>query len=183
MAIALFAETQTYVNMSRFKIQIQQGVNKRLHRPWFGGSIGALITSLFGLMLLYLPVGDGLQNWSYDLPFLLRSERPISDIVILYLDEETYASFKEAPSDFDRANFAKLVRQLKAEGAKMIAFDVFFSDPKKSQAASDRQFAAAMHEHDNVVLAAQPQMRMTGARRQSLRWMSFGTPAKAGDWG
>src|SRR5205085_4584236 len=47
----------------------------RLHQPWFGSRIGAVLVALAGVCLLLFPFGKGLRDWSYDLPFLLRLQK------------------------------------------------------------------------------------------------------------
>ncbi len=143
--------------MSWFRVKGNLGT--RLRQPWFGGAFGAVLATAFGLVLLYLPgqidIGKGLRDWSYDLPFLARSEAPKQDIIIIYLDEESYRELKQSPADFDRSLHARLIRKLKADGAKMIVFDILFVDPKKNSAAADRDLAQAMREHGKVVLGGQ----------------------------
>jgi len=45
---------------------------------------------VFGVCLLLTPMGKRLRDWSYELPFLLRSSKTINDVVIVALKEETY---------------------------------------------------------------------------------------------
>src|SRR5439155_14583816 len=107
-------------------------LKQKFHQPWFGGGVGALLTILFGLSLFALRVGDGLEQWSYDLPFLLRSGKPIEDVVVIFLDEASYRELKQKPATFDRRLYADLLKRLQAEGAKLAVFDVLFIDPQSS---------------------------------------------------
>jgi len=52
-----------------------------------------------------------------------------------------------------REQVAKLVSQLKADGARVIAFDVIYSGERSDQVAADAQLAAAITQAGNVVLA------------------------------
>jgi adenylate cyclase len=111
------------------------------------------------LLLLRLPqgldLGKGLRDWSYDLPFVMRPEISHTNFLIIYLDEGSYSALKQDTVDFDRSLHARLVRKLKAAGAKMIVFDVVFTDhPNRPITAADRDFAQAMREEGRVVLGA-----------------------------
>ena len=130
-------------------------LKQQLHQPWFGGGVGATLTILFGLSLLLFPFGKGLQDWSYDLPFLVRGGKPVDDVVILYLNEESYNDLSQDPAMFDRRLHAELVKRLKAEGAKMIVFDVLFIDKKRPITNAEHEFADAMKSYGKVVIGAQ----------------------------
>ena len=60
-------------------------------KPWpfirDGTATGAALSALVGLAFLILPMGDGLTHLSYDLPFFFRSDIPVDEAVILYMDE------------------------------------------------------------------------------------------------
>jgi adenylate cyclase len=145
----------TTLSWARFKEQLRT----RLHQPWFGGCFGAALTVSLGLLLLRLPegidVGKGLRDWSYDLPFVVRPEISHTNFLIIYLNEESCRELKQDTVDFDRSLHARLVRKLKAAGAKMIVFDVVFTDhPNRPISAADRDFAQAMREEGRVVLGA-----------------------------
>ncbi len=132
-----------------------ENIKKHFQQPWFGGLVGATLATAVGVSLLILPVGKGLRDWSYDLPFLLRAEKHIDDVVLVYLDEKSYAELGQAPSEFDRGVHAKLLRRLQAEGATLVVFDVLFIDPKRPNTDGERDFARAMREFGRVVLGAQ----------------------------
>ena len=85
--------------------------------------------------------------------FLERSQIPNQNIVIVYLDEESYRDLKQSPTDFDRSLHTRLIRKLKDEGAKLVVFDILFIDPKSSNAAVDDDLARAMRAHGKVVLS------------------------------
>ncbi len=123
------------------------------------GGIGALL-SLVLAFCLFTPIGRGLRNWSYDLPFLLRysANAVDEDVAIIYLDEKSYKDLNQKPCSFDRALHADLLRRLK--GAKVVVFDVLFididRDPTTSEA--DTKFAKAIADiraDTKVVLGVQ----------------------------
>jgi adenylate cyclase len=130
-----------------------QKLRKHFHQPWFGGGVGAILTVLFGLFLLFFPVGKGLRDWSYDIPFLIRPEKKIDNVVIVYLDEPTYSQLNQKPASFDRHLYAELLKRLQADGAKLAVFDIFF-DPK-APTDSDAEFAQSIKMYGKVILGAQ----------------------------
>jgi len=134
---------------------LTEKIKKQLHQPWFGGGVGAIATMLFGFCLFLFPFGKGLQDWSYDLPFLVRSEKPIDDVVIIYLDETTYSDLNQEPATFDRRLHADLLKRLQAEGARLVVFDVLFIDKKRPVTDSEHAFAKAMKAYGKVVIGAQ----------------------------
>ncbi len=131
------------------------GFKKRLHQPWFGGGVGALLATLTGLALFWFPFGKGLRDWSFDLPFLFRPEAKINDVVIIYLDEKSYRQLNQDPASFDRGLHAQLVNRLKQAGVKLIVFDILFIDDSGPITAADQEFARAIQNQGRVVLGAQ----------------------------
>lgn len=109
---------------------------------------------LAGLALFLYPPGKALRNLSFDLPFLFRSEIPMNDPVIVYLDEKSYAELNQDPTAFDRRVHARLLNRLKAAGAKMVVFDILFIDSKHSMPEADREFAEAITKANPVVVGA-----------------------------
>ena len=78
-------------------------LRKRLHRPWFGSGLGAVLVPILGICLLLFPIGKGLRNGSYDLPFLLRAPKSHNDVLIVGLDDSTYTALGQARGTFDRS--------------------------------------------------------------------------------
>ncbi len=144
-------------------------LKKRLHRPWFGSGIGAVLVPIFGVCLLLSPMGKGLRDWSYDLPFLLRAPNSHNDVVIVGLDDGIYKALDQDRCTFDRSLHGRLVKRLNEQGAKLVVFDIVFLDPLRSNTNGTAQFAAAMLERSNVVLAAQYLVTLdSGARKQQV---------------
>jgi adenylate cyclase len=129
-------------------------LRERLRQPWFGGAVGTALTAACGLCLLLSPFGKALRDWSYDLLFLVRPAKSIDDVVIVALDEQTYKSLGQAPADFSRTNYARLLDILKANGAKMVVFDVLFIDHRKCDPDDDPILAKAMRDFGAVVVGS-----------------------------
>ena len=132
-------------------------IKKRWHQPWFGGGIGATLAAMFGLCLLLLPIGKALRDWSYDLPFVVMSEKLVDDVLVIHLDEASFEALNQEPSDFDPALHARLIQRLQAEGAKLIVFDILFIDAKRSRADANQELAAAMRKSGRVVIGGEYQ--------------------------
>jgi adenylate cyclase len=77
---------------------------------------------------------------------------PVPDIVILAIDEDSMDPENVGEWPWSRDVYAKVVRKLKRAGAKAILFDLDLGRTKNPQADAD--FAKAMEEAGNVVLAA-----------------------------
>jgi len=98
-----------------------------------------------------LQIGQVLENQALDFCYRLRpSSSPPSEIVIVGIDEYSFQDLKKA-WPWPRSYHAKITRQLKAAGARLIVFDVLFAEP--SNAEDDQVFAEAMREAGNVILA------------------------------
>jgi CHASE2 domain-containing sensor protein len=128
--------------------------------------------------MLASPWGEFLSVWSYDLLNILRPPPLPVDAVVLYMDEASYAKLKQLPQEpWDRALHARLARQLKRSGARLIAFDILF-DSRWPVAGVDEDFAKALADHGRVVLAAaltfsgatgQPEVARTHLPNETLR--------------
>ena len=98
-----------------------------------------------------LQIGQVLENQALDLCYRLRpSSPPPPEIVIVGVDEHSFQDLKKA-WPWPRSYHAKITRQLKAAGARLIVFDVLFAEPTNSE--DDQAFAKAMREAGNVILA------------------------------
>lgn len=109
------------------------------------GAIAALL-----MPLLVFPPFRLIEARLFDLLSILAPARPSSsDVVIVAIDEPSFAEIGQR-WPWPRDLHARLVESLRAAGAKVIAFDVIFSEP--STEAADKAFAEALGP--DVVLAA-----------------------------
>jgi adenylate cyclase len=141
---------------------------------------GAILTAGAGFIFLWTPLGAGLVNNSYALPFQFRDvtrlydQQPDSvfkvylqklggwigatnklpdEAVAVYLDDKSNERLKQDYlKPWNRSYYAKLVKRCTADGAKAVVFDIVFSNPTETNA--DKEFADAMLENGNVVLAS-----------------------------
>ncbi len=80
-----------------------------------------------------------------------QTDRDIpADVVLVTVDEQSLSSLGRWP--WSRRTHAQLIDRLKADGAKVIGFDVMFSEPQNEDLVADRLLAEAMGRAGNVVL-------------------------------
>jgi adenylate cyclase len=98
-----------------------------------------------------LQVGQTLENHALDLCYRLRPySPPPPEILIVGIDEHSFQELKTA-WPWPRSYHAKIIRKLKAAGARLIVFDVLFAEPNNPE--DDQLFAQAIKEAGNVILA------------------------------
>lgn len=103
--------------------------------------VGLAATGI-GLVAYGTNVFRELELQSVDARFSLRgTEPPPEDIVVVKIDD---ATFGEAQRQFEqfRPLHAQVIRRLTADGAKVIAYDVQFTEPGPTE------------EHDNQLIEA-----------------------------
>jgi adenylate cyclase len=131
----------------------------------------------FGLVLLVLLLdffgAFGLLEYkSVDLRFRQRGPRELAvPAVLVAIDDESLNGWTDAqgqprymperwlwPRDF----YATVTRNLKEAGAKLIVFDVVFSESSKRDPSQDLDFADAAHEAGNVIFGEELDYRKVG---------------------
>ncbi len=122
------------------------------------GIQAAIIIALVIVVLRYLPSTSDLfffsmiDNSAYDIAFDMRHPQPPSDIVIVAIDDESLRPDRLGRFPWPREAYAKLLDR--TGEAKVVAFDVFFSEPDADHPAADAALAKAIERHGRVVLAA-----------------------------
>jgi adenylate cyclase len=112
-------------------------------------AVGIVIT--LGVILLFLtevPLLDQLELKTYDMRLRALPRSAPQHVTIAAIDEKSLAKLGRWP--WSRSTFAELVQRLDQLGAKVIAFDVFFSE--RESARADAQFARAIAKSGKVVL-------------------------------
>jgi adenylate cyclase len=110
-----------------------------------------------GLLAYGTSVLQSLDLRSVDKRFSIRSwthgtDQP-SDIVVVKVDDKTFADLQRRWEDF-RPLHAQLIRGLKRDGAKVIVYDVQFTEPSvKGHEEDDNKLINAVGAAGNVVLA------------------------------
>lgn len=116
-----------------------------------------LLSALLGLFLLQTRLGVPLENLSYDLSIWLSRDRRAANaptnVVIVYIDNPVGT----ASTPPDRAVYVRLLERVKANGARLVAFDIAFIEPKPG----DTNFADALRQYAPVVIGAEWSARRT----------------------
>ena len=95
----------------------------------------------------YFRIFEPFELETLDLRFWLRPQIPTSDkVAIVEIGNDTITKLGRFP--FDRIYHAILVKALSEAGAKMIVFDIFFSQPNKD----DEELTRVVKEAGNVYL-------------------------------
>lgn len=112
-----------------------------------GGVSFLLIT-----LLSFLSLGRTLENQALDLAYRLQPHRaPPESLLIVAIDEPSLREI-HLPWPWPRQLHAALVERLRAAGARLIIFDLLFSEPGPDP-EGDRLLAGAMLRAGNVLLA------------------------------
>ena len=115
--------------------------------PHGGRSAGIALISAALVVLLFAGFADrplvrGLETASLDLRFRLRGVRPPgSDVTVILVDDRSLEAFGRWP--FSRARFAQALEVLNHVGAKVVVFDLLFSEPDEPLPTDLRESARA----------------------------------------
>jgi adenylate cyclase len=128
---------------------VTTNTKKLLRQLVIGGVLTVLVFVGYQRGLL-----DGLEFKSLDLRFQIRGAVPVHlPMVIVSIDQDSFDEL-DLQWPWPRALHAELIRKLAKAGAKVIAFDVLFTEPH-ADARQDRALADAIRETGNVVLGAE----------------------------
>ena len=117
------------------------------------GLMGGTLAVLLGLCFWLFPFGQGLDYLSYDLPSVFNTRFVSDEVLLLQMDDASSTQLKLSPGAISfRPLHARLLDRLKADGCKMVVFDVFMKGPGAEE--GDKELVRAFQNHDRVVLAA-----------------------------
>ena len=125
-------------------------MGSRLPKPVILGLFVGIVGIIAGLLPLSLSLDE---NVGLDFLFKLRGGRQApSDVVVVSIDKESSErlNLPDNPDKWPRSIHARLIENLVREGAKVIAFDVHFIEPRSPE--DDQLFAKAISKAGNVVL-------------------------------
>ncbi|HYK01457.1 MAG TPA: adenylate/guanylate cyclase domain-containing protein [Thermoanaerobaculia bacterium] len=121
--------------------------------------IGALCAALVAALYLASPSLLGAEWWLFDIySRQLAESRPADPrIVLVPVDDASIANLDElyGRPPYPREAWALVVDELERAGAKVIAFDVLFTEENPASPEGDRAFATAL-EGAPVILAGKP---------------------------
>src|SRR5687767_11200862 len=113
------------------------------------------------------PAGQTLEAKGLDLLFLLRGPHASpDDIVVVEIDDQSFSRLA-LQWPWPRSLHARLTDRLRTAGAKVIAFDVLFSEP--SSPAEDTALADAFARAGNVALATDHRVIESRGAQRTLR--------------
>src|SRR5436853_2400336 len=92
------------------------------------GIVGGIGISVLGFLLVALPFGEPLRNFSYDLPFILRPSTIPPKAAIIAIDDTSVRSLGQLPDvrAWKRSLHANLLRRSALIHARAVVFDVVF---------------------------------------------------------
>jgi adenylate cyclase len=112
----------------------------------------AFVLTGFVLAAYATDVLDGSELDTVDARFAIRGDlAPPEDIVIVGIDDPSIGELAER-WPFPRTLHAEAIKQLRADGARVIGYDVQFTEPSENP-ADDQELADAIAAAGNVVLA------------------------------
>jgi adenylate cyclase len=116
-------------------------------------AVGLAATGL-GLLAYGTNVFRDLDLRSVDARFSIRGNQGApADIVVVKVDDKTFADLQKRWEEF-RPDHARLIRRLKKDGAKVIVYDVQFTEPSApGHEEDDNKLINAVADAGNVVLA------------------------------
>ncbi|MBW1888555.1 MAG: CHASE2 domain-containing protein, partial [Deltaproteobacteria bacterium] len=90
-----------------------------------------IIILVLALFLIGIPIFELVELKSYDIRFTSRGvEKPSPEVVMAVIDEKSLDTEGRWP--WPRSKMARLIDALSQDGAKVIGFDIFFTEPDKS---------------------------------------------------
>lgn len=128
----------------------------KLNRNTIAALAVAILAAGLGLAANTYSLFRSLVFASYDFLLVARGERSATEATIVYLDEQSHLALNQPlNAPWDRKLHAQLVNRLNAAGAKVIVFDVVFSDPSVAGPEADAVLAYAIKSSGRVILAAE----------------------------
>jgi adenylate cyclase len=154
----------------------------RARRAYRLGLLATALVAVVGGLLAYgFDTLSGRDLASIDTRFTIRGEQPPpEDLVFVKIDDETFNQLK-SQFPLPRITHANVIRNLAADGAKTIAYDVQFTEPGPDP-KQDNALILASRQAGNVILAttevdANGQTRIFGGDTGLDR--SRGTPSES----
>src|SRR5215210_1254361 len=126
----------------------------RLRAALFLG-VGLAATGL-GLVAYGTNVFESLELTTVDARFSVRGpEKPPSDVVVVAINDVTFSEFNTNAEHirypFPRRYFAKVIDRLHADGARVVAYDIQFTE--QTDEANDTALVESVADAGNLVLA------------------------------
>jgi CHASE2 domain-containing sensor protein len=134
----------------RLDVNIEAISRKRIH----SSVLGAVLTTLLGLMLWKMPLGEAWVNASYDYLFRFGTRTITNQVAFIMMDNEAYDYFHQTRGEvWDRALHAQLLNKLADDDCALVVMDCFFSKPRNP--TQDEALANAMRRQHHIALMAE----------------------------
>ena len=120
-----------------------------------GGLVAAMVLAIYSTNTrLASNLTMASYNWLYELTRFRQVDMTNTDVVLVYIDEGSHVELGQSFIEpWDRSIHARLLDRLTDDEARLVIFDVVFSDPGPNPDADDR-FEAAIRRNGRTVLAA-----------------------------
>lgn len=129
-------------------------LRNRLSNKWIVGSAISLLAGIVALFFSFTTTFENLERKAYDLRFVLRGQEAVDNlpIAIVAIDEKALASLpRKLP--YPRDYYAHVIDNLTAAGARLIVFDIAFTEPAVANPNEDLVFARAAERSGRVIFA------------------------------
>jgi adenylate cyclase len=116
--------------------------------------LAGLVALAIGATLHATDALKRLDLLTVDLRFDARGEQtPPQDIVIVGIDARTFSAYPFVPYPLPRRYHARVIRRLADVGARVIAYDIQFTEPSRSRGADNALVEAVYRARNRIVLA------------------------------
>ncbi len=147
--VAMNASDSPIATTSRGPPRTRPRSSSRLRGDLTGVGVGVLL----GFAALILGPKE-LTEWSYDLLFVAHREAVPSEVLVVYMDDESHRTLNQPWfQSWDRSLHARLLQKLKAMGALAVVFDILFDLPDPEDPTGDLRFIEAIRGYGKVILA------------------------------
>ncbi len=151
----LLANPVAHPRFNRFLdiVSPAEGMNLRTRRLRAVMLLGTAVSvALLGLGFQAVDVLKKLELTTVDRRFDIRGERPPGPVVVVAIDDKTFDELGSFTFPFSRNLHARVIRRLADAGAKVIVYDVQFTERSGNDAA-DTRLIEATRAAGNVVLS------------------------------
>jgi len=141
----------------------------------------AIIIVVVIVVLRYLPHTGNLfffsvpENYAYDVAFSMRPPAVPPDIVIIAIDDESLRPDRLGRFPWPRRYHADLLELLSE--AKVVGFDVLFTEPDPNDPDGDARFGRAVRDHGRVVLGSYRRVHSEQDEDSSPKMLGYRPPA------
>ena len=143
--------------MKKLKKNVAAFVSKNFHftrKRILKAAVLGIVVGVLGLLISPFQFAMNLEeDTGLGLLFKLRGPRkPPADVVVVSIDKQSSdrLDLNNNPDKWPRSLHAQLTENLTREGARVVAFDVHFIEPKNAE--DDNLFAQSLQNAQNVIL-------------------------------